>query len=95
MKYDATKPNPRDRYTSAPGITVTWAGNTPETTSESECGSVAIQEVAKDPIIKAALCDQKGYRTINDMLKNMGYIPGLTMQAAPYDFRLSIAASET
>lgn len=41
------------------------------------------------------MCDIHGYHSINDLFKNMGYIPGLTMQAAPYDFRLSIAASET
>lgn len=41
------------------------------------------------------MCDPKGYHVFSDTLKNMGYIPGLTMQAAPYDFRKSIAASES
>lgn len=41
------------------------------------------------------MCDTKGYHTFSETLKNMGYIPGLTMQAAPYDFRKSIVASES
>jgi lecithin-cholesterol acyltransferase len=41
------------------------------------------------------MCDPKGYHVLSDALKSMGYIPGLTMQAAPYDFRKSIAASES
>lgn len=41
------------------------------------------------------MCDATAYKSIGDELKNMGYISGLTMQAIPYDFRLSIAASET
>lgn len=41
------------------------------------------------------MCDVKGFHVVSDGLKNMGYIPGLTMQAIPYDFRKSIAASES
>lgn len=42
LHYDPSKPIPRDRYTEAPGIKITWVGNTPETKEGSECGSIAI-----------------------------------------------------
>ncbi|CAD8105005.1 unnamed protein product [Paramecium sonneborni] len=94
LYYDKSKQDPRERYTAAPGIEITWAGNTPKS-MDNECGTTAIQEIATDSIIKSAMCDPKGYHVFSDTLKNMGYIPGLTMQAAPYDFRKSIAASES
>ncbi|CAD8112423.1 unnamed protein product [Paramecium sonneborni] len=94
LYYDKSKNDPRDRYTAAPGIEITWVGNTPKSI-DNQCGTTAIQEIATDSLIKAASCAPKGYSVFSDALKNMGYIPGLTMQAVPYDFRKSIAASES
>lgn len=58
---------------------MTWEGNTDETNKDSECGTSAIENLTTDLVIKSALCDVKGYKSIHDTLKNMGYIPGLTM----------------
>ncbi|CAK71497.1 unnamed protein product (macronuclear) [Paramecium tetraurelia] len=94
LYYDKSKKDPKERYSAAPGISITWYGNTP-LSADAECGTTAIQELSTDSIIKSSMCDTKGYHTFSDTLKNMGYIPGLTMQAAPYDFRKSIVASES
>lgn len=40
-------------------------------------------------------CALKDYGRMLDMLYAMGYTPGLTLQAVPYDFRYGILASST
>lgn len=41
LYYDKSKKDPKERYTTAPGISITWHGNTPMT-ADSECGTTAI-----------------------------------------------------
>lgn len=40
-------------------------------------------------------CALKDYGRMLDILENMGYIPGITLQPLPYDFRYGILASST
>ena len=64
------------------GLTVAPVGQTPETKSTSECGFSAVEDLmpgGKSP----------EYRIIKETLQNAGYIAGLTMQAMPYDWRLT------
>ena len=78
LNYDSTKTNPADRYTDHTGLSVTWYGNTPESKPDGECGLGAIYEISDDYIVKAAMCDSKGYHSMSDLLKTMGYKTGLT-----------------
>jgi hypothetical protein len=41
LYYDKSKNDPKERYSAAPGIEITWAGNTPKS-ADSECGTTAI-----------------------------------------------------
>jgi len=71
------------------GITMYTLGESPESLSNSECGWDAISNTypAEDQ-------PEERYHyfgNINQALKAAGYIPGLTSQAMPYDWRLSYA----
>ena len=48
-----------------------------------------------DYFVKMTMCEHKGFTNMYEMLKNMGYISGLMMQAIPYDFRRNIASLNT
>ncbi|CAD8144058.1 unnamed protein product [Paramecium octaurelia] len=74
LYYDKSKKDPKESYSAAPGISITWHENTPQF-ADAECGTTAIQELSTDQIIKSSMCDTKGYHTFSDALKNMGYIP--------------------
>ena len=67
------------------GINVTWFGNTDSTFKESNCN----QETLKDllPFGHGRLAKTKNYRDWLEAYEFMGYTPGLTMQALPFDWR--------
>ena len=71
-----------------PGLTFSVKGFTPQTDGykNSECGTTAIQDLIDGLIDPEAT---QYYRAIIARYKDMGYRSGLTLQAAPYDFRLS------
>jgi len=72
-----------------PGVTVYPLGESPDTTSDSECGFDAIQNTYPAAIQPA---DRYLYfGRLKDALISAGYIVGLTLQALPYDWRLSYA----
>ena len=69
-----------------PGIRITPEGYTPETVYDSKCGMKAIEDLLQ------GVPNPEGpsyFQLISRKLEEMGYINGLTMQAIPYDFRLS------
>lgn len=41
LYYDKSKKDPRERYSAAAGIEITWHGNTAKT-ADTECGTTAI-----------------------------------------------------
>lgn len=41
LYYDKSKKDPKERYSAAPGISITWYGNTP-LSADAECGTTAI-----------------------------------------------------
>ena len=85
--YDTTSgkliPKPK------PGVQITIKGLTPETSSfdVSECGTKSVEDLIRGLLDPEATQYLKG--TIN-RLKEMGYRSGLTLQALPYDFRMSV-----
>jgi len=73
-------------YQDAPGVKILPAGLSPETRAQSEynCGADSIQNIIPDIPDPQ---DEKYFSKILDMLFDMGYVSGLTLQAIPYDFR--------
>lgn len=70
------------------GITVYPLGLSPETTTKatSDCGMEAVTDLAPTLI---QISGYSQYRDLYAVLKNAGYISGLTVQALPYDWRIS------
>ncbi len=72
-----------------PGVTFSVKGFTPQTDSfqNSECGTTSVEDLVDLLIVPEGA---QYFRTIINRFKDMGYRSGLTLQAAPYDFRLSV-----
>jgi hypothetical protein len=87
---------PKHRYTSPAGISVTWVGNTAETKKSSKCGVNAIVNLGGGDIInKEMSCSTAGFAKIIELLDGIGMMNGLTYQSIPYDWRLNLIAGET
>ncbi|EGR29598.1 lecithin-cholesterol acyltransferase, putative [Ichthyophthirius multifiliis] len=84
-----------NKFENQKGFYITWAGNTPETKSQSNCGVYAITNFINIPMINVATCVSGGYSRLVYTLEAMGYQSGLTFQAIPFDFRLTVQQSET
>lgn len=69
-----------------PGITLSVTGYTPETITTSQCGTKALEDFIND-IPNPEMTEY--FKLMIQRLDLMGYRSGLTMQAVPYDFRLS------
>ena len=91
VKVDFTK-NPEDSLQETLGYRVTFHGQTPETASTSQCGKTAINQILPDSI--GSLVDFQLWGVFFDELDKRGYRNGLTYQAVPYDFRLSITNNQ-
>ena len=87
LAIDFTKPIERSVIRHK-GFTVKVIGDEGQYKSPTECGNRALYDMpGSSPFsIKRA----KGMRLLVNMLNEMGHVPGLTYQALPYDFRLSI-----
>ena len=86
------------RYSDVAGISSTWLGNDNYTSSISQCGANAIRDISGYVSILSIMssqCALKDYGRLLDILEAMGYIPGITLQPIPYDFRYGILASDT
>lgn len=87
-----------NRYYAPAGLKSTWLGNDDYTKDISKCGSNAIRDLSGHVSLLSIMgsqCALKDYARLIDMLEAMGYEPGLTMQALPYDFRYGVQASTT
>jgi len=69
------------------GVNIVPMGQTPETVSDSECGFRAISDTL--PLLVQPAARYHYFGRLNDALKGLGYVPGLTSQPMPYDWRLS------
>lgn len=81
-----TLPNGTWAPTQKPGILVTAKGLSQETIYTSECGTKGVENFIPDIPNPE---ETEYFKLIIQRLQLMGYKPGLTMQAMPYDFRLS------
>lgn len=83
--YNTTTSNPENFVQERKGINITWHGNTNETFYKSKCGYDALGDLrgwkGRFPQINAL-------KPFLDSFEYMGYLPGLTIQAIPYDFRI-------
>jgi len=71
------------------GISVTSVGFTPETRKASRCGFDAISNLV--PLASSLLPAKfRQFDLLRESLEKMGYRIGLTLQALPYDWRLSM-----
>lgn len=98
--YDSssTSDNFGSRYSEATGLKSTWFGNTDDSREYSECGVNALRDLSGYVSMLSVLgsqCALNDFGRLIDMLKVMGYQPGLTLQPLPYDFRFGILASTT
>lgn len=76
----------------------TWFGNDIASSPYSDCGTNSIRDLSGfvSPLsVIGTQCALQGFGRLIDMLKVMGYEPGITMQPLPYDFRYGILASTT
>lgn len=68
-----------------PGVKVSVYGMTPKTKKTSECGDNAIRDLS--PVNKMFKFGSRYFATYIDIFKKAGYVGGLTMQSAPFDWR--------
>lgn len=80
--------NGKTTLTGTVGVSLVPIGQTPKTKSGSECGFKAIQDLLPISNIKPAKSAAL-FRIIKENYLKAGYLPGLTMQALPYDWRVS------
>ena len=73
------------------GFTVKTFGSTKESIGKAQCGDSAITDFfgGFEDMKKTEVFDK-----LLNKLKSMGYVPGLTYQSIPYDFRLSYRNNE-
>lgn len=75
------------RYNPPAGVTVTPIGAQRDTRRRSECGFKGVKNLVKN--FPNWVSGQLGYFDLfQKRLENLGYVPGLTASALPYDFRL-------
>ena len=87
-----TTENGKLKYVPTEGVTIKPYGATKYTRKFSRglCSVKGLQDLVKVPIIQNLLPELVRYfKELSSQLIDMGYEPGLTLQALPYDFRLS------
>lgn len=87
-----------ERYSSIAGLKSTWFGNDEKSAPYSDCGANAIRDISGYVSMLSVMgsqCALNDFGRLIDMLKVMGYQPGITLQPLPYDFRYGILASST
>lgn len=65
MKYEVGK---EKNYTQPKGMKITWFGNTPQTSSQSNCGAEAVQNLLGGRISLIKNCAVNGYQRLINML---------------------------
>lgn len=88
--YDSSKPV-ESMFFPREGIKIKVHGFSPETKSDNKCGCSAIENLLPLPVQTATT---EGFYELNLVLQHVGYVPGLTMQAIPYNFYYSYRKNE-
>ena len=85
LHLDYSKPI-EDAIIEQKGFTVKPFGSSLETKGKGECGNKGITDLIGDFLDNSIT---KVFDALFERLKEMGYVPGLTYQSLPYDYRLS------
>lgn len=87
LKYVKNETEASRKFQSPRGATVTVYG---QTDGSSHCGFEAVNNLLSTPM---QMQFTKGYSVMKDALEHMGYQVGLTLYAAPYDWRKTTVAN--
>ena len=91
LTVDFTKPV-EDAVIEQKGFKVKIYGSTSESHKKFECGDKSISYLLGNKWLESKAT--RSFGPIIKMLRQMGYVAGLTYQSLPYDFRLSIRANQ-
>eukprot|EP00742_Colponemidia_sp_Colp-10_P005527 GILJ01005905.1.p1 GENE.GILJ01005905.1~~GILJ01005905.1.p1 ORF type:complete len:710 (+),score=79.17 GILJ01005905.1:45-2132(+) len=92
--------NPQEKgakqFTSAPGVRISWYGDTRQTKKYDEAGLGGIQHVAPDEIpqqIEFLARNFRSFQYFSEALLAEGHVAGYTIGGMPYDWRLPVYAT--
>ncbi|KRX05249.1 Aspartic peptidase domain [Pseudocohnilembus persalinus] len=90
MTFHKDAKNSQEKYSSVEGVSVTIQGDTPGTRDQSQCGDTSIGRLFYSESIDWLDCAFNGYDNMQQLFLAMGYVPGITYQSVPYDFRKAV-----